>query len=70
MKLVAIDCVADPSYPKAFVNGILESKQWVLVGDDKYTEVYENFEKSLEQMPKKEIDAFLRDRILSFIKSI
>ena len=22
MKLVAIDCVADPSYPKAFVNGI------------------------------------------------
>jgi hypothetical protein len=29
MKLVAIDCVADPSYPKAFVNGILESKQWV-----------------------------------------
>ena len=31
MKLVAIDCVADPSYPKAFVNGILESKQWVMV---------------------------------------
>jgi hypothetical protein len=54
MKLVAIDCVADPSYPKAFVNGILESKQWVVVGDDKYEEVYENFEKSLEKLPKKE----------------
>ena len=70
MKLVAIDCVADPSYPKAFVNGILESKQWVLVGDDKYEEVYEKFEKSLEKLPTKEIDAFLRDRILSFIKSL
>ena len=70
MKLVAIDCVADPSYPSAFVNGILESKQWVLVDDNKYEEVYENFEKSLERVPKKDIDSFLRDRILSFIKSI
>ena len=70
MKLVAVDCVADPSYPKAFVNGILESKQWVLVDDNKYEEVYENFEKSLQRLPKKEIDSFLRDRILSFIKSI
>jgi hypothetical protein len=70
MKLVAIDCVADPSYPKAFVNGILESKQWVMVDNDKYEEVYENFERSLQRLPKKEIDVFLRDRILSFIKSI
>ena len=30
MKLIAIDCVADPSYPDAFVNGILESKSWIL----------------------------------------
>jgi hypothetical protein len=70
MKLVAIDCVADPSYPKAFVNGILESKQWVMVDDNKYEEVYENFEKSLKRLPKKDVDIFLRDRILSFIKSI
>ena len=70
MKLVAIDCVADPSYPKAFVNGILESKQWVLVDDNRYEEVYENFEKSIERLPKKDVDTFLRDRILSFIKSI
>ena len=30
-RLVAIDVVADPSVPTAFVNGILESKQWVLM---------------------------------------
>ena len=40
MKLVAIDCVADPSYPKAFVNGILESKQWVLADNGQYEEAY------------------------------
>ena len=70
MKLVAIDCVADPSYPKAFVNGILESKQWVMVGDNKYEEVYNNFEESIKTIPKKDIDAFLRNKILTFINSI
>ena len=30
MKLVAIDCVSDPSCPKAFVNGILESKSFII----------------------------------------
>jgi|TARA_R110002124_G_scaffold54438_3_gene154780 hypothetical protein len=70
MKLVAIDCVADPSYPKAFVNGILESKQWVMVDDNKYEEVYDNFEESIKTLPKKDIDAFLRNKILTFINSI
>tara|TARA_R110002020_G_scaffold205952_8_gene410679 strand:+ start:379 stop:1044 length:666 start_codon:yes stop_codon:yes gene_type:complete len=70
MKLVAIDCVADPSYPSAFVDGILESKQWVVTGDNRYEEVYENFEKSIQSLPKKEINTFLRDRILGFIKSL
>ena len=70
MKLVAIDCVADPSYPKAFVNGILESKQWVMVGDNKYEEIYDNFEESIKTLPKKDIDAFFRNKILTFINSI
>ena len=38
LKLVAIDCVADPSFPKAFVNGILESKQWVVAENGKFEE--------------------------------
>ena len=70
LKLVAVDCVADPSFPKAFVNGILESKQWVIAEDGKYEEVYENFEKSIKKLPSKELDAFLRERILSFLKRI
>ena len=70
MKLVAIDCVADPSYPKAFVNGILESKQWVLAEDGKFEEHYDNFAASLVNMPKKEVESFLTNRILSFIKNL
>jgi len=70
MKLVAIDCVADPSYPKAFVNGILESKQWVLADDGKYEELYDKFEESISKFPKKEVDKFLTERILSFINKL
>jgi hypothetical protein len=70
MKLVAVDCVADPSYPKAFVNGILESKQWVLAEDGKYEELYDKFEESVSRLPKKEINKFLTERILSFINKL
>ena len=69
MRLVAIDCVADPSFPKAFVNGILESKQWVLADNGKFEEVYEKFERSISRMLKKDVDRFLKERILSFIKN-
>lgn len=70
MKLVAIDCVADPSYPKAFVNGILESKQWILADNGKYEELYDKFEKSVSSLPKKDIDKFLTERILNFINKL
>jgi len=68
--LVAIDCVADPSYPKAFVNGILESKQWVLADDGKYEELYDKFENSVSSLPKKDINKFLTERILNFINKL
>ena len=70
MKLVAIDCVADPSYPKAFVNGILESKQWVLADNGKYEELYDKFENSVSSLPKKDINKFLTERILNFINKL
>lgn len=69
MKLIAIDCVADPSFPKAFVNGILESKQWVLADNGKFEEVYNKFERSISNLPKKDLDNYLREQIISFIKN-
>ena len=69
LKLVAVDCVADPSFPKAFVNGILESKQWVLAENGKYEETYDKFRTSIDKLPRKDVDAFLRQQILKFISN-
>jgi hypothetical protein len=70
LRLVAIDCVADPSYPKAFVNGILESKQYVLASDGKYEEIYDSFEDGVSSLPKKDIDAYLKEQVLAFINNL
>jgi len=70
LKLVAIDCVADPSFPKAFVNGILESKQWVVAENGKFEEIYDKFENSIATLPKKNLDEVLREHILKFLQSI
>ena len=70
MRLVAVDCVADPSFPKAFVNGILESKEWVCSTDGSYEEAYNKFGKSLKSLPKKDLDTFLREQIIKFIHFI
>ena len=69
-KLVAVDCVADPSFPKAFVNGILESKQYVVNEYGQFEEAYDNFEKTISKMPLKNKDSFLRETMLQFIKSL
>jgi len=70
MKLVAIDCVSDPSCPKAFVNGILESKSFIITDDGKFEESYNQFEESLKTLPRKEVDTYLRERVLDFLNKI
>jgi hypothetical protein len=70
MRLVAVDCVADPSFPKAFVNGILESKQWVLSQDGKFEEDYDRFESNISSLPKHDVDEYLRKIVLEFINKI
>jgi hypothetical protein len=68
MRLVAIDCVADPSCPTAFVNGILESKQFVLKDDGNLEEIYERFEKTIKNLPSREINTYLKEQVLNFFK--
>lgn len=70
MRLIAVDCVADPSCPKAFVNGILESKQYVVAEDGKYEELYNKFENNVSSLPKKDVDKFLTEQILKFISRL
>jgi hypothetical protein len=70
LRLISIDCVADPSFPKAFVNGILESKKWVLGESGQFEEIYDTFEKNISKLPKKEIETYLKECILNFINKI
>lgn len=72
MRLVAVDCVADPSCTDAFVNGILENKQWICDSSGRFVEVYETFEKGLETLPNHndEMKEYLTERITQFIKTL
>jgi hypothetical protein len=70
MKLVAIDCVADPSYTGAFVDGILESKQWICDHSGKFCELYEKLEKDVSVLPTKHSDDKLKTAISQFFKSL
>jgi hypothetical protein len=69
-RLVAIDVVADPSVPTAFVNGILESKQWVLAEDGSFEPLYEKIEKKISSLPKQNKDQYLKECIIEFINSL
>ena len=70
MRLVAIDCVADPSFGEAFVNGILESKQYVLNKYGEYVEAYENLELGLSNLPKRDVELYIKENIISFLDTI
>jgi hypothetical protein len=70
MRLIAVDCVADPSYPKAFVNGILESKQYVCNADGTFCELYDSFEKNISALPKNDVEVYLKEQVLKFLSSV
>jgi hypothetical protein len=69
-RLVAVDVVADPSVPTAFVNGILESKKWVLAESGEFEPFYDTFEKAISKLPNKERDAYLKEQFITFINAI
>lgn len=69
-RLVAIDCVADPSFPKAFVNGILESKQFVVTNDGHFEEIYDSFSDKLRHLPRKDVESYLKEQIVEFFSKI
>lgn len=70
LRLITVDCVADPSAPGAFVNGILESKQYVLKQDGSLEEYYDVFENAIRTLPRKDVDAYLRSQFTDFINKL
>lgn len=72
--LICVDIVADPSAPEGWVNGILESKEYIFengeIKEEKIASAYKTFEKSLEKLPKKEVEEYLFERMKSFLEGI
>lgn len=52
-KLIAIDIVSDPSAPNAFVNGIMENKEWVYVDGILVEQDIDNIQKRINKASKK-----------------
>ena len=70
MRLIAVDMVADPSCPDAFVNGILESKEYVLADSGDYQEIYSDFERGLKSLPRKDLEAAVSNQIFDFFRKL
>ena len=54
--LAAIDIVADPSAPNAFVNGILEGKEWIWENGLLVEKQIAAYEKQLKRTPKRKLE--------------
>lgn len=54
--LAAIDIVADPSAPNAFVNGILEGKEWIWDNGLLVEKEISLYEKQLKATPKRKLE--------------
>jgi len=54
--LAAIDIVADPSAPNAFVNGILEGKEWIWNNGLLVEKEISLYEKQLKATPKRKLE--------------
>lgn len=70
MRLIAVDMVADPSCPDAFVNGILESKNYILSEHGDLQETYDNFERGLKNLPRRDLEQAIQSQILVFLEKL
>ena len=71
--LVGVDAVYDPSYSSAFVNGILESKEFIINSDNKFEQAYDKFESGLSKYPSRyrdEINKHIQEQVLRFLQAL
>lgn len=73
LRLICCDVVADPSVDKAFVNGVLESKSWILNESNGHFEaLYERLEKDMSTLPRHgdQRKQYLVDLMVKFIDEL
>lgn len=66
----AADIVADPSAPGAFVNGIMENKEWLFV-EGRYVEMdIDNAKKQIRQASKQQLESVALKLFENFIRKL
>ncbi len=66
----AADIVADPSAPGAFVNGIMENKEWLFV-EGRYVEMdIDNAKKQIKQASKQQLESVALKLFENFIRKL
>lgn len=71
--VLLVDNVFDPSVATAFVNGILENKEYIIADDGKVAEAYAGLEKKLSKFPGKHRDAinqYIQESLQKFLQTI
>lgn len=71
-KLCTFDIVHDPSCQKAFVNGIMESREWICNYNSDNERVYESFDRKIQSLPKNSAlrEAQIMEACMTLIKSL
>ena len=68
--LSAVDIVADPSAPDAFVNGIMEGKAWIYENGIFKEQQMENYRKSIEKASTRELEEKKLEVFIDFVKNL
>jgi hypothetical protein len=68
--LAAVDIVADPSAPNAFVNGIMEGREWMLDNGTWTVREYENARKIINQSAKRNLNENILKIFKNYFKNI
>jgi hypothetical protein len=68
--LAAIDIVADPSAPNAFVNGIMEGKEWVWDNGVLRAQEIEKYHRTISKSSAKNLEKNMIKVFEHFLKSI
>jgi hypothetical protein len=71
--VLLVDNVFDPSVATAFVNGILENKEYIISDDGRVAETYQALEKRLAKYPSHHKDAindYIRESLEKFLHAL
>jgi len=70
-RMITVDVVGNPSAPGAFVDPIMENKEWIIREDGKIVEgtaqAYSKLEEKLKTLPKSDVEAYLNKAIKQFL---